>query len=76
VQRLTSCADIINEKGLFERIAREQNGRLDIFVTDAIVGMKTDGKKFRETPPPEETWEVLNKVGLRNHDLCTVHGTK
>lgn len=59
---------------LFEKIASEQGGKLDILVNNAYAGVSTifenSGKKFWETPPTK-TWDSINGVGLRGHYLCT-----
>jgi len=63
---------------LFERIKREQNGKLDICVNNAYAGvsaiMESSGKKFYETPVG--IWDQINGVGLRNHYLCTVYASR
>ena len=65
-------------EGLFERIKREQNGKLDICVNNAYAGvsaiMENSGKKFYETPTG--VWDQINGVGLRNHYLCTVYASR
>ena len=65
-------------ESLFERIKREQNGRLDICVNNAYAGvnaiLENVGKKFYETPV--DMWDKMNDVGLRNHYLCTVYASR
>ena len=65
-------------ESLFERIKREQNGKLDICVNNAYAGvnaiMESSGKKFYETPVG--IWDQINGVGLRNHYLCTVYASR
>ena len=65
-------------EGLFERIKREQNGKLDICVNNAYAGvsaiMESSGKKFYDTPVG--IWDQINGVGLRNHYLCTVYASR
>lgn len=62
-------------KKLFERIDREQNGKLDILVNNAYAGvsmiMEAKDAKFWDLEP-ERTWDCINGVGLRNHYICTV----
>lgn len=64
---------------LFNRINREQNGKLDLVVNNAYAGvhtiMEAMGKKFWETDAAG-TWDSINNVGLRNHYLCTVHASR
>jgi len=59
---------------LFERIKKEQNGKLDVLVNNAYAGVNTiftsTGKKFWETEPVN-TWDMINGVGLRGHYICT-----
>ncbi len=63
---------------LFDRIKREQNGKLDILVNNAYAGVNailtSSGKKFYDCPP--EIWDDINNVGLRNHYICTVHASR
>lgn len=65
---------------LFERINKDQSGRLDILVNNAYAGvdtiMKNAGKKFHAIPDPAEHWDCINGVGLRNHYLCTVYASR
>ena len=65
-------------EALFERIAKEQRGQLDICVNNAYAGvsaiMESNGKKFHETPTG--IWDQINGVGLRNHYLCTVYASR
>lgn len=62
-------------ESLFQKIAAEQSGRLDLLVNNAYAGVNTifssSGKKFWETDPTE-TWDSINGVGLRGHYHCTV----
>ncbi|TRY76411.1 hypothetical protein TCAL_00032 [Tigriopus californicus] len=64
---------------LFERIQREQNGKLDVLVNNAYAGVNTIftnmGKPFWETATPE-VWDSINGVGLRGHYICTVHASR
>ncbi|CAH8628518.1 unnamed protein product [Heterobilharzia americana] len=67
---------------LFERIDREQNGRLDILVNNAYsaVGflLKNVDKPYYEieSKSPGEAWDIVNSVGLRNNYICCVLATK
>ena len=65
-------------ESLFQRIKREQDGRLDICVNNAYAGVNAIldnvGKKFYETPV--DMWDMMNDVGLRNHYLCTVYASR
>ena len=70
---------------LFDRIRSEQNGRLDILVNnvysglDAIATNSEEGKKFWELgsdESPATFWDAVNRVGLRNHYICSVLATR
>ncbi|KAJ8272540.1 hypothetical protein GJAV_G00090400 [Gymnothorax javanicus] len=65
-------------KQLFERINREQKGRLDILVNNAYAGVTTIfenmGKKFWETDP--SIWDCINNAGLRGHYICSVYAAR
>ena len=65
---------------LFERIAKEQNGKLDVVVNNAYaaVGFISEnmGKPFWEMGPAAEGWDTVNNVGLRNHYVCTVNAAR
>jgi len=65
-------------KALFERIAKEQDGRLDILVNNAYKGveriMAESGKPFWETEP--DVFDEINNVGLRNHYYCSVYAAR
>ncbi|CAD5223892.1 unnamed protein product [Bursaphelenchus okinawaensis] len=68
-------------KELFERIDKEQQGQLDILVNNAYSAvsflMKRIGKKFYELEEsPEEVWDTVNNVGLRNYYICSVYATR
>ncbi|XP_075876734.1 dehydrogenase/reductase SDR family member 1 [Nelusetta ayraudi] len=73
--------DSTNEKeieDLFERITREQNGRLDILVNNAYAGVhavfENMGKKFWEVDPA--IWDSINNTGLRGHYFFSVYATR
>ncbi|VDM60310.1 unnamed protein product [Angiostrongylus costaricensis] len=65
-------------KEFFERIERDENGRLDILVNNAYSAVKNifeaQGKPFYECPP--EMWDQTNNVGLRNHYYCSVYAAR
>lgn len=61
-------------KKLFEQVAREQEGQLDVLVNNAYSGVKAISDSFKkpfwETDP--QIWDDINVVGLRNHYICAV----
>uniref|UniRef100_A0A8C2VUT8 Dehydrogenase/reductase 1 n=2 Tax=Chinchilla lanigera TaxID=34839 RepID=A0A8C2VUT8_CHILA len=65
-------------RSLFERVAREQNGRLDVLVNNAFAGaqaiLNANSKAFWELPA--SIWDDINNVGLRGHYLCSVYGAR
>lgn len=65
-------------RSLFERVDREQNGRLDVLVNNAFAGVQAilhaNGKAFWELPA--SMWDDINNVGLRGHFLCSVYGAR
>nr|XP_032813377.1 dehydrogenase/reductase SDR family member 1 isoform X1 [Petromyzon marinus]XP_032813378.1 dehydrogenase/reductase SDR family member 1 isoform X1 [Petromyzon marinus] len=65
-------------RALFERVRREQKGRLDILVNNAYAGVKTlfigIGKPFWEQPATD--WDDINNTGLRGHYLCSVYASQ
>ncbi|KAI1702474.1 short chain dehydrogenase domain-containing protein [Ditylenchus destructor] len=65
-------------EGVFERIAKEQNGQLDILVNNAYAGVPTlfatGNKKFWELPT--SIYDTINNTGLRNHYICAVLAAK
>ncbi|KAL3054748.1 hypothetical protein OYC64_017643 [Pagothenia borchgrevinki] len=84
-ERGGNCVPVIcdstNDKeieDLFERIKREQNGRLDILVNNAYAGVhaifRNMGKKFWETDPT--IWDSINNTGLRGHYFFSVHASR
>ena len=64
---------------LFEKVKKENTGRLDVLVNNAYAGVdmiyKNTGKKFYESDPVEQ-WDTINGVGLRNHFLCTTYASR
>lgn len=66
-------------KALFERIDKEQNGRLDLLVNNAYAAVDHVFKNMKVkfwTIDPAENWDINNAVGLRNHFLCTVYAAR
>lgn len=65
-------------KELFERVQREQNGRLDVLVNNAYAGVQAIfenmGKKFWEVDPG--IWDTINNTGLRGHYFCSVYASR
>ena len=56
-------------RALFERVDREQAGRLDILVNNAYAAVQWIGKNVSKTfydatiaEPPEQAWEIVNNV--------------
>ncbi|XP_072296450.1 dehydrogenase/reductase SDR family member 1 [Eucyclogobius newberryi] len=73
--------DSTNDKDieeLFERIKREQQGRLDILVNNAYAGVQAIfdnmGKKFWEIDP--SMWDAINNTGLRGHYIFSVFASR
>jgi len=75
--RCDHSQDLDIEK-LFERIASENEGRLDILVNNAYSAVNVIGAQmgvpFYEQPL--STWDAVNHVGLRNHYICTVRAAQ
>ncbi|KAI1712972.1 short chain dehydrogenase domain-containing protein [Ditylenchus destructor] len=65
-------------EGVFERIAKEQSGQLDILVNNAFAGIPaifgSGDKKFWELPT--SVYDTINNTGLRNHYICAVLAAK
>ncbi|CAH8664673.1 unnamed protein product [Dicrocoelium dendriticum] len=67
---------------LFERIQREQRGRLDVLVNNAYAAvpflLKHNGMTYYEIEDctPGEAWDTVNDVGLRNHYICATLATR
>ena len=66
---------------LFERIRREQKGRLDVLVNNVYAGISaitsaaSSNRKYWELGPEETAstqWDAVMRVGLRNHYICSV----
>ncbi len=64
---------------LFEKIGKEQQGKLDVVVNNAYAAvnfiLKNNKVPFWEMPATE-AWDIVNNVGLRNHYLCTVYASR
>lgn len=63
---------------LFDRVKTEQNGQLDVLVNNAYSAVVAIGK-YMNVPfweHPLSMWDDVNRVGLRNHYLCTVHASR
>jgi len=61
-------------KAFFEKMAREQNGRMDVLVNNVFSAFElitsNVGVPFWELP--DSAYDDLNAVGLRNHYMCSV----
>jgi dehydrogenase/reductase SDR family protein 1 len=71
-------SDMADVKTLFERIDKEQSGKLDILVNNAYAAVnaitRAAGKKFYEQDV--EMWDTVNVVGLKNHYHCSVYAAR
>nr|CAB3237646.1 dehydrogenase/reductase SDR family member 1-like [Phallusia mammillata] len=63
---------------LFELIARENNGRLDLLVNNATAANAWAFEHSDECfwDQPLDSWDIMNRVGLRNNYLCAVHASR
>ena len=65
-------------RGVFDRIQREQDGRLDLLVNNAYAGVKalkdTVGQPFWEHGPG--LWDACNNVGLRSHYVASMYAAQ
>ncbi|CAH3172326.1 unnamed protein product [Porites lobata] len=63
---------------LFDKVSKEQNGRLDILVNNAFKGVKVinenEEKPFYEQPA--NVWDEVNNVGLRSNYIAAWHAAK
>uniref|UniRef100_A0A914DXN7 Uncharacterized protein n=1 Tax=Acrobeloides nanus TaxID=290746 RepID=A0A914DXN7_9BILA len=63
---------------LFEKVASENNGRLDILVNNAFSAVyviaENSAKKFWETEP--SLWDELNNVGLRGYYVTSLYAAR
>jgi len=66
-------------KEVFDKIKREENGRIDVLVNNAFAGVhaisSNQGRPFF-TLDPSDQWDSINGVGLRGHYICTVLGSR
>ncbi|XP_066469699.1 dehydrogenase/reductase SDR family member 1-like [Tiliqua scincoides] len=63
---------------LFERVRREQEGRLDLLVNNAFSGVsaitETTGVPFWESKT--SLWDEINNAGLRGHYINTIYAAR
>lgn len=63
---------------LFDKVSKEQNGRLDVLVNNAFKGVNdifdAFGKPFYEQPA--SMWDEINSVGLRSNYIAAWHAAK
>ncbi|XP_076820298.1 dehydrogenase/reductase SDR family member 1-like isoform X2 [Clavelina lepadiformis] len=67
-----------NTKKVFEKIAGEQNGQLDLLVNNAYAAIshvfgKSDVNFWDQDIA---AWDLVNNVGLRNHYICSVYAAR
>ena len=81
-QCVTAQVDHSNDaevKGLFEKIEKDNKGKLDVLVNNAFAAVnaifENSGKPFW-TIDPAPMWDIVNNVGLRNHYLCTTYAAR
>ncbi|XP_069094248.1 dehydrogenase/reductase SDR family member 1-like [Pleurodeles waltl] len=67
-----------NIKDLFEKVRREQKGRLDILVNNAYSGVQAIMSNMNNAfwEHPSSMWDNLNNAGLRGHYLCSVYAAR
>ncbi|XP_074090886.1 dehydrogenase/reductase SDR family member 1 [Macrotis lagotis] len=65
-------------RSLFEKVDREQDGRLDILVNNAYAGVQAIVSSLKKPfwECPASIWDDINNVGLRGHYLCSVYGAR
>nr|VZI07923.1 unnamed protein product [Spirometra erinaceieuropaei] len=70
-------------ESLFSRIRDEQNGRLDVLVNNAFSAISYitshTGKGYWELEAGDSAstaWDIVNRVGLRNHYICATLATR
>ncbi|KAI3385831.1 hypothetical protein SNEBB_000590 [Seison nebaliae] len=68
-------------KSLFERIEKEQSGKLDLLVNNAFSGANIIMDKFNEKfyemeLDPGKVWDDINNVGLRNNYVCGTYAAR
>jgi len=65
-------------KNVFKKIQSDHKGQFDLLVNNAYAAvnyiLEQSNKPFWEQP--ENGWDVINNVGLRNHFLCAIHASK
>lgn len=65
-------------KALFDRIASEQQGQLDLLVNNAYAGVQAlrdaKGQPFWSQSP--DLWDACNNVGLRSHYIASVYAAQ
>ncbi|VDQ13628.1 unnamed protein product [Trichobilharzia regenti] len=67
---------------LFNRISREQNGRLDILVNNVYSAVSFISQNIKKpfydikNVSPGEAWDIVNNTGLKNHYVCCVLATR
>ena len=65
-------------RSLFERIADEQNGQLDLLVNNVFSGVQaisnSQGQTFWECEP--SLWDASNNVGLRSHYVASIYAAR
>lgn len=65
-------------KELFDKVSKEQNGRLDVLVNNAYAGVQAifdaGGKPFYEQPL--SIWDDVNNVGLRSNYVAACYAAK
>ena len=70
-------ADDNQVQALMQRIATEQDGRLDILINNAFrmptAGVQNLGKKFWQQDDALEAWDSVHQVGLRNHYVASYY---
>ncbi|XP_005666291.1 dehydrogenase/reductase SDR family member 1 isoform X1 [Sus scrofa] len=65
-------------QSLFQQVAREQQGRLDVLVNNAYAGVQAiiNNRKKAFWESPASVWDDVNNVGLRGHYLCSVYAAR
>ena len=65
-------------KLLFDRIAEEQKGQLDILVNNVFSGVQAirdaSGAPFWKSQP--DVWDAVNNVGLRSHYVASIYAAR
>lgn len=67
-------------KQLFERVKKEQNGRLDVLVNNAYSAVtaisNSMSKNLKYWEEGLEMWDTVNKVGLRGHYIASIYAAE